>query len=94
METEKIEEGNMPEKKFSTGAISATVWKNTGMNKKDNESFEYRTVSLQRRYQDKDGVWKSTSSLRINDLPKASLVLDKAYEYIVLKENTGQLAEA
>ncbi len=94
METEKIEEGNLPEKKFSTGAISATVWKNTGINKKDNGSFEYRTVSLQRRYQDKEGVWKTSNSLRINDLPKASLVLDEAYEYIVLKENTGQLAEA
>jgi len=94
METEKIEEGNTPEKKFSTGVISATVWKNTGVSKKDNESFEYRTVSLQRRYQDKDGVWKTSNSLRINDLPKASLVLDKAYEYIVLKENSEQLAAA
>ena len=90
---EKNEEGNMPEKKFSTGAISATVWKNTGISKKNNEPVEYRTVSLQRRYQDKEGVWKSTSSLRINDLPKASLVLDKAYEYIVLRENSGQLVE-
>jgi len=94
METEKIEEGNTPEKKFSTGAISATVWKNSSVSKQTNEPFEYRSVSLQRRYQDKDGVWKTSNSLRINDLPKASLVLDKAYEYIVLKENSGQLAEA
>jgi len=94
METEKIEEGNTPEKKFSTGAISATVWKNSSVNKNTNEPFEYRSVSLQRRYQDKDGVWKTSNSLRINDLPKASLVLDKAYEYIVLKENSEQLAVA
>ena len=89
METEKIEEGNMPEKKFSTGVISATVWKNQGVSKKSGEAVEFKTIALQRRYQDKDGVWKSTNSLRINDLPNASLVLDKAYEYIVLKGNAG-----
>lgn len=77
--------GNMPEKKFSTGVISATVWRNSGVTKEGKES-EYRTVSLQRRYQDKAGDWQSTNSLRINDLPKASLVLSKAYEYIVLRD--------
>ena len=89
MKTETI--GNMPEKRFSTGVISATVWKNAGVTQKGEET-EYRTVSLQRRYQDKAGSWQSTSSLRINDLPRASLVLNKAYEYIVLKET--ETAEA
>jgi len=78
--------GNQPEKKFSTGVISATVWKNSTTSKKDGSPVEYRTITLQRRYADKDGTWKSTNSLRINDLPKASLVLNKAYEYLVMKE--------
>ena len=77
--------GNQPEKKFSTGAISATVWKNTGTSKKTGEAVEFRSVTLQRRYTDKEGKWQTSSSLRINDLPKASLVLQKAYEYLVLK---------
>lgn len=76
---------NAPEKKFSTGVISATIWKNSGTSKKG-EPVEFKTISLQRRYTDKDGNWQSTNSLRINDLPKATLVLNKAYEYIVLKE--------
>lgn len=80
------ENGNMPEKKFSTGAISATIWKNNGTNKKTGEEIEYRTVSLQRRYKDKEGNWQTSNSLRINDLPKASLVLNKAYEFVVLRE--------
>jgi hypothetical protein len=77
------QEKNQPEKKFSTGAISATVWKNirTG---KDGKVFESRTVNLQRRYTDKTGQWQTTSSLRLNDLPKAALVLEEAYKYIVL----------
>ena len=77
--------GNTPEKRFSTGALVATVWQNQGVGK-TGEDISYRTVSFQRRYKDPSGEWKSTSTLRINDLPKASLVLQKAYEYLVMKE--------
>lgn len=77
--------GNMPEKRFSTGALVATVWENQGKSK-EGEEVTYKTVSLQRRYKDPNGEWQSASSLRINDLPKASLVLQKAYEYLVFKE--------
>ncbi len=88
--TEKA--GNKPEKKFSTGAISATVWKNSGTSKKDGSQVEFRTITLQRVYTDKEGNWKSTNSLRLNDLPKASLVLNKAYEYLVIKEQDASPA--
>ncbi|MEA2036603.1 MAG: hypothetical protein U9O94_03790 [Nanoarchaeota archaeon] len=82
----------LPEKKISTGAISATIWKNDGKNKKTGEAVEFRTITLQRRYTDKDGNWQTSSSLRLNDLPKASLVLQKAYEYLVLKgQDTPQI---
>lgn len=77
---------NKPEKKFSTGAISATVWNNAGASK-TGEAVEYRTVVLQRSYKDKDSNWQTTHSLRTNDLPKAALVLNKAYEYIVLRKD-------
>ncbi len=86
------EKPNQPEKKFSTGAIQATIWKNEI--KKDNaDPASYRTISLSRRYKDKEGSWKSTSSMRVNDLPKASLVLQKAYEFIVLKEMDSNITE-
>lgn len=84
---------NQPEKKFSTGVISATIWKNNGVSKRNSELVEFRTITLQRRYKDKDGAWKSSNSLRINDLPKASLVLQKAYEYLVLKGNMELVEE-
>src|SRR3989338_7876969 len=74
---------NVPEKKFSTVVVSATIWKNNGVSRAG-QPTEFRTITLQRRY-NKEGEWKSTNSLRINDLPKASLVLQKAYEYIVLR---------
>lgn len=80
-----MEGKNQPEKKFTTGAISASVWKNDGTTK-EGQKTSFNTISLQRRYTDKEGTWKSTNTLRINDLPKAALVLTKAYEYLVLKD--------
>ena len=78
-------EKNVPEKRFSTGVVTATVWQNAGKGR-NGEVVSYRTVSLQRRYKDKNGVWQSANSFRVNDLPKAALVLQKAYEYLVLRE--------
>jgi len=81
-------EKNLPEKKFRAGAISATVWKNTGQTKEGNET-EYKTVSFERSYKDKNDEWKKTSSLRLNDLPKAAAVLSKAYEYLIFTRSEG-----
>ena len=80
-----METKNIPEKKFSTGVVTATVWSNQGKGR-NGEIVGYRTVSLQRRYKDKNGVWQSANSLRVNDLPRASLVLQKAFEYLVIRE--------
>ena len=88
----KMESRNVPEKKFSTGVITATIWQNQGKGK-DGEAVAYRTVSLQRRYKDKNGLWQTANSFRINDLPKASLVLGKAYEYLVLRENVNSASD-
>jgi len=85
-----MESRNVPEKKFSTGVITATVWQNHGKGK-NGEAIGYRTVSLQRRYKDKNGVWQSANSFRVNDLPKATLVLQKAYEYVVLREQESSV---
>jgi len=77
-------EAILPEIKFSTGALQVTVWKNQGQSK-TGESSEYKTISFGRRYKDTKGDWKSTNSLRVSDLPKAVVLLNKAFEYLVLK---------
>lgn len=82
---------NLPETKFRAGAISATIWKN--QTEKDGEVREYKTISFERNYQDKEGKWNKTNSLRINDLPRAKLVLDKAYEYLVLRDQDDSILE-
>ena len=78
---------NAPEKKIRAGAVSATIWSNEGTSK-TGEKVEYKTISLERNYKDKEGNWKSTNSFRVTDLPKASLVMNKAYEYLLIKEGT------
>ena len=78
-----------PVKKFAVGGIQAAVWENSSK-----EGAQFNTVSLDRRYKSKDDEWKSSASLRVNDLPKAILALQKAYEYLALKsieENTAPL---
>ncbi|MAF99298.1 MAG: hypothetical protein CMH61_01680 [Nanoarchaeota archaeon] len=90
METQQVvseSAGNQPEKKFRAGAVSATIWRNAGQNQQG-EAVEYRTISLDRVYKDRDGNWKNTSSLRVNDLPKATIALQKAYEYLVIGQDT------
>ncbi|MBI2667090.1 hypothetical protein HYX13_05765 [Candidatus Woesearchaeota archaeon] len=77
--------GNYPEKKFRAGGISATIWVNKAKQANGVEG-EYKTVSLERSYTDKEGKWQSTQTLRVNDVPKAAAALQKAFEYLVLQE--------
>jgi hypothetical protein len=72
----------MPETKFRSGAIAATIWANETI--KDGKKIVYKSVSFERSYKDKNDEWQSTNSLRTADIPKAILVLSKAYEHLAL----------
>lgn len=76
-----------PEHKIRSGAVSATIWNN----EQDTPTgkVSYKSVSFERSYKDKDGKWKSTNRLRIADIPRAILVLNKAYEYVALGEESN-----
>lgn len=85
---------NTPVKKFRAGAISATIWQNQGKGR-NGDAVEFNTVQLQRSYKDGNGEWQHANTLRVNDLPKAGLLLAKAYEYLVLKKaDTGATGAA
>ncbi len=76
-----MEEKKQPEKKFVAGPVSAAVW----VNKTQSGDGVFRTVTVQRGYKDKNNEWQNTQSLRVNDIPKAVLVLTKAYEYLAMQ---------
>jgi len=52
-----------------------------------NKTINIGKVILEVRYRDKDGQWKSTHSMSANELPKAILALQKAYEYLMTKKS-------
>ena len=83
---------NAPEKKFRASPVAATIWANEAKTK-EGETKMFRTISLERSYRDKDGVWQNTTFMRVNDIPKAVLVLQKAYEYITFKEESDSIEE-
>ncbi|MHC4581446.1 MAG: hypothetical protein ACYS14_08305 [Planctomycetota bacterium] len=70
-----------PEIVFKVGAVRASVFRN--MIEKDGKSISLPKVALEVRYKDKTGRWQGTNSLSLNDLPKAIVALQKAFEYLM-----------
>jgi len=77
-----------PETVFKVGAVRAAVFRNTI--EKAGKSIPLPKVVIEVRYKDKTGQWQSTNSLCINDLPKAILALQKAFEYLTERKDTDQ----
>jgi hypothetical protein len=75
---------NKPEKIFQHGAVKAAIFAND--REKDGRFFTVKSVSFQKLYRDRDGVLKTTSSLDVDDLPKAVVVLQKAYDYLTARQ--------
>ena len=71
-----------PEKSFKCGGCEAAVFENEIV--KGGAKIPIKKVSFQKRYKNADGEWKSTSSLDVNEIPKAILVLSKSYEYVCI----------
>ena len=80
-----METKQRPEQAFAAGAIRAAIWKNPGKTS-DGQETDFYSVRLERRYKDANGQWQSTNSFRVNDLPKAQLLLAKAFEHLVFQE--------
>jgi hypothetical protein len=77
-----------PETVFKIGAVRASVFRNTI--EKNGQSIPLPKVVIEVRYKDKAGKWQGTHSLSTNDLPKAILALQKAFEYLMEKKDPGQ----
>jgi hypothetical protein len=75
---------NKPEKVFQHGAVKAAIFANE--REKDGRFFTVKSVSFQKLYRDRDGLLKTTASLDVEDLPKAVVVLQKAYDYLTVRQ--------
>lgn len=68
-------------RKIKQGSISVDIW----TNKTKEGDREFKTVTVTRSYKDGE-EWKRTNSLRTNDIPKAIMGLQKAYDELTTKE--------
>ena len=74
-----------PEQKFQAGGIEASIFENEIQH--NGKTINIKKVAFQKRYKSDQG-WKTTYSLDINDIPKAILVLSKAYEFLILNSDS------
>lgn len=77
-----------PETVFKVGAVRAAVFRNTI--EKNGQTIQLPKVALEVRYKDKTGQWNGTNTLSLNDLPKAILALQKAFEYLMQHKQPEQ----
>jgi len=80
-----------PETVFKVGAVRASIFRNTV--ERNGQSIPLPKVVIEVRYKDKTGQWNGTNSLSLNDLPKAILALQKAFEYL-MEHKEAQMPES
>ena len=78
---------SQPEIVFRHGQCTVSIFENEY--ERGDEKYTVRSCVFQRRYLDRDGNWQSTSNLRVNDIPKAILVLNKAFEFLTSGSHQG-----
>ena len=77
METQK------PVAKFRAGQVTCALWQNEAV--MNGGKVNILRATVERRYKDRDGTWKSSGSFGRNDIPMAIYVLQKAFETMVEK---------
>jgi hypothetical protein len=70
-----------PVQKFRAGQVSCALWENdiTVSGRK----IKVLKATVERRYKDSDGEWKSSGSFARNEIPLAIYCLQKAFEHII-----------
>ena len=76
--------GQMPVAKFRAGQVSCALWHNEITVNGDSKSI--LKASIERRYKDREGQWKSSNSFSRNEIPLAIHCLQKAFETILREE--------
>jgi len=78
---------NRPVKEFRARGLRLAIWQNEVG--RDGGTVLRHSVTINKRYLDpQDGKWKDSTSFFADDLPRLRLLLDKAYEYILLRDTS------
>ena len=76
-----------PEKKYTCGPVSASVWSGTKV--VNGKTVEFHSVTIDKAYKVGED-WKHTNSYDPEDLPKVALVANEAYKYLRIREDSSQ----
>ena len=76
--------GTKPLKSFAAGGVRAAIWENEIQVNGSSRTVPKATV--ERRYKDKNGAWKSSTSFSRTEIPLAVYCLEKAFEAIIGEE--------
>ncbi len=76
-------EAQKPIARFRAGQVSCALWENEITVGGKRQMVLRATVD--RRYKDRDGIWKTSQSFSRNEIPMAVYVLQKAFETMVEK---------
>jgi len=74
--------GQRPVAKFRAGQVSAAIWENE-VTTKAGKKVTMLKATVERRYKDRDGQWKSSGSFSRSEIPLAVYCLQKSFEHIV-----------
>ncbi len=80
---------NKPEMKTSAGSVSCALWENVTTTA-DGKRIPLLSASIERRFKDSSGVWKSVNSYNRNELPQAIWCLLQAYGYMIKHANKSE----
>jgi len=82
-------QGQKPVAKFNAGQVSSAIWANS-IPVKNGGTATILKASVQRRFKDRDGTWKSSGSLSRNEIPLALYTLQKCFEYMIERQKDDE----
>lgn len=83
---------NKPLCSIKAGQVTAALWENS-VTTKNGGQVDMLKVTVQRRFKDKDGTWKSSNSFSRNEIPLAIYCLGKAFQKIIDEQNNSNTAD-
>jgi hypothetical protein len=73
--------GQKPLEKFRAGAVSCAIWENEA--NVNGRQIEILKATLERRFKDASGEWRSSNSFSRNEIPLAIHCLAKAFAVMI-----------
>lgn len=79
-----MSEPNRPVKEFRMGSVRISLWENRV--EQDGMAVARHSATLNKRYRDKEGQWRDTTTLFADDLLRVAMLAQQAAVWMDVKE--------